>query len=242
MKAQKLVSIVALFGCMAAQADQQQSFQWRQTGTLRIGRGISETVRSVSLTLRSNSEFELVVEANRRDSFSGTYVRFDDGARLEITRGFGSNGANGVATVFFKKQSLSAKGTTKGQEFSIEVGTPGSTPSMGTGRFDHLDRNRLGKGSFRLGNEPTNDASRVEIALKRDGTFDIALRGKKNVRVKGTWQWRGNDVALEVSDAFGDQRATGSGTLFIQRAYENFYRLEINGTAAKGRFNVNWRE
>ncbi|MBL8039759.1 MAG: hypothetical protein JNM04_00285 [Chthonomonas sp.] len=215
-------------------------------GALNIGNNPEEIVRSATLDLRDDKTFMLEIQANRKDQLFGTY-RLDRGNySLTIQRGFGSNGATGSGTATVNGstlEKLDVRGSTKGKGYSIRLGTGDIfVPEVGNGKFAQLNSTRKGNGSFQIQTEPSYDIPTVSVELHRDGTFNIGCKGKKSIRVKGTWRWAGNDIALTVTDAFGDDRADGSGTLRIQRDYNNFYRLDISGQVKKGRFNIYWRE
>lgn len=234
-----------VFLCCFSIAMSDISARANRKGLLKIS-GSDEVIRSASLDLKDDKTFVLEILANRRDQLFGTY-RLDRGSYvLTIARGFGSNGANGSGTATLRGntlETLDIHGSSKGKEYSIQIGTGDVfVPEIGNGKFAELKSSRKGNGSFQIQSEPSYDIPNVTVELHRDGTFDIGFKGKKSIRVKGTWRWAGNDIGLTVSDAFGDDRADGSGTLRIQRDYNNFYRLDIAGQIKKGRFNIYWRE
>lgn len=231
----------------------------RGTGSFQLGFQTKQSVRRIQVNLNRDYRFQLRVTADKTLLLEG---RWEEGRdrnntfNLYIESGFDKDGAQGNGVVVLNRttvERVDLNGKTKGQKFTIEFDSANSSSGSGSGsgsgsdnsnsgKFNQFSKSKSGKGTVKVQTQNDKSLNRVEIALYRSGSFDLGFSGDSRFRVKGKWQWSGNDIRLEIKDALGDGRAMGSGTVYINRQGNDVWKIDLSGMANNRKFSVSFRE
>ncbi len=230
-------------GSLAAAAP-LTSFAGRRagTGSLQGAPGTAE-LSEAEVRLRAGGAVEIVVR-DRRGSFQfiGTWHKDPgDYIKLKIGEALGAPAdASGWVLVRGdrfeqieldgrseggRKLALSFKAS--GPDLPIAADWPGLDSTQGG--YGVLERSRV-----HLGIE------RARVELQPDGAATVTLWSPGPQRISGTWSDRRDDsVKIEIREAFGDSRATGSGTVRFRRG--DLEQLELTGDLSRGSFGAQFR-
>lgn len=206
------------------------------------GRGIVEydgrdTVREVSVLIKSNGYFDLDFSGDRRVRVSGQWDRQDNGAyELDVDRAFDRSDSRGSGSLVRNRdgsvRTIQLRGTAGSRSFRVTFDAgEGGRPDYD----DSFNATIRGSGTLRV----DRDSSRLniaEIAIRDGRSFVIKVEGQKDVVFKGSWTRSGRDYVLTLTEGFS-RRISGTGRVRM-RDDRRAESLTLSGTADGKRFTV----
>lgn len=210
--------------------------EYRVTG-LRVQIGKSGDTRIIA-----EGDFPVTLEGTWSGGRRNRYV-------LDITRGFGSEGATGRGFVVIRDnrivEELELRGFSEGQGYHLEYNSNtgpfppggGSYPGGGNDVDENVSLKSRGRGQFTY-NGRSQNLNEGSVQIGRDGDFKVGIDGQAKGVIEGYYE-RGRDgrYTFRIAKAFDDNNATGTGSAVVRnnRMIEGF---QFRGTLRGRPFTV----
>ncbi len=207
-------------------------------------------VERVELHLKGDFTFDLHVVGRNRHRIYGSWSQGgSNSVRLSVHNAFNDRNAQGSGTVSYGSQlntitRLDLSGWANRSSFSLSfapyrsggVGGPGfGPPGFGGPSFGALPQR--GSGTVSFNRSGTTQVHEATVSLLPTGHFTVNLSGRFPYTFSGTWTERNsNTVDLRITNAAGDRRASGSGTVIFAADRRGFSRIFMSGYANGDRF------
>ena len=96
-----------------------------------------------------------------------------------------------------------------------------------------------GQGTLQVSGQRDERLNEVSVNLRDGGEMELRFLGQATWIFTGRWSGRSDIVELEIFRGFGNNGATGRGTLYLRRGEVD--RLEISGNTRRDRFSISFR-
>lgn len=212
------------------------------SGTLEGAPGTAQ-LSEAEVRLRAGGAAEIVVRDRRGEfRFTGTW-RKDPGDYVKLQIGDAMSApADATGWVLVRDdrferieldgrseggRKLALSFEARGPDLPVAADWPGLDSTQNG--YGQLGRARIDQG-----------IERARVELQPDGTAIVTLWAPGPQRIVGTWSERRDDsVQIEIREAFGDGRASGSGTVRFRRG--DLEQLELSGNLSRGDFSAQFR-
>jgi len=225
----------------SAMAASLSSFAGRRAGSGSLqGSSGTTDLSEAEVRLRDGGSAEITV-LDRRSSFrlTGTWHKDrGDYIKLQIGDAFGrpADASGWVLVRDGRFEQIEIDGRTEGgRKLALSFHASGRDLPVEP-EWDGSRTESAGWGELRR-QRGTQDIDRARVELRPDGSASITLRAGGDQRIEGTWSDRRDDsVRIQVREAFGDDRATGSGTVTYRRG--ELDRIDFSGETYRAGYRV----
>lgn len=221
-------------GTGAGSGSGSASFEFTTTGegTWRFGQ-TNNSIPQATVDFNRDGRFQIRI---RNGNIDGTYRELGN-SRYQLTvreilgrtaTGSGTLALDGSRSI----RDLELRGTADRSNFSLDFKTRAAVNEIS------LNKSHTGDGTQVVGRQ-TNEVEFTNVLLRRDGTFELEVRTNRGREtLAGTFESKGDTVRLQIDRAFDLRDVTGSGTIELTRARNDFKSIRLTGRGGSTAFRV----